>query len=71
MIPPMPITMLRNATDTVEPTTISTTAVSDVKREEISEGRFSSKKRGSSRRRLPCTSLRTSATTRSPSHATQ
>ena len=62
-----PITMLRSATETVVPTTFSITAVSAVIREAISEGRFSSKKRGARRSRLSCTSARMSATTRSPS----
>ena len=63
--------MLRSATDTVEPTTISITAVSEVMREAISDGRFSSKKRGSSRSRLSCTAPRMSAITRSPSIETK
>ena len=42
----MAVTMLRSATDTVEPTTCSTIAVSAVRRDAISDGRFSSKKRG-------------------------
>ena len=67
----MPMTMLRSATETVEPTTISITAVSAVIREAISDGRFSSKKRGSSRSRLSCTAARMSATTRSPSIETK
>ena len=67
MIPPTPRTVLRSATETVEPTTISITAVSEVTREAISDGRFSSKKRGSSRRRLSWTALLMSAITFSPS----
>ena len=44
--------MLRSATETVVPTTCSISAVSAVRREAISDGRFSSKKRGARRSRL-------------------
>ena len=70
-MPPTPSTMFLSATETVEPTTISITAVSAVTREAISDGRFSSKKRGSSRSRLSCTAARTSAITFSPSIETK
>jgi hypothetical protein len=61
------MTTLRSATETVDPTTVSITAVSVVMRDAISEGRFSSKNRGSRRSMFSCTSARMSATTRSPS----
>ena len=50
--PPIPIKMLRKATETVVPTICSMIAVSAVMRLAISAGRFSSKKRGASRSRL-------------------
>ena len=65
----MPVKQLRSAIETVEPTTCSICAVSDVSRLAISDGRFSSKKRGVSVSRWACTSVRMSATVRSPSHA--
>jgi len=71
MIPPSPMTILRSATDTVVPTTCSITAVSEVIREAISEGLFSSKKPGARLSRLRCTASRISATTRSPSQLTK
>jgi hypothetical protein len=70
-MPPIAMTMLRSATDRVVPTTCSMIVVSAVRREAISEGRFSSKKLGASRSRFACTASRTSATTRSPSHETK
>ena len=63
--------MLRSACETVDPTTISITAVSAVIREAISDGRFSSKKRGSSRSILSWSAMRMSETTRSPSRETK
>ena len=69
--PPMPVSRLRSATDTVVPTAISICAVSAVSREAISDGRFSSNQPGSSRSRLRCTATRTSATVRSPSQDTK
>ena len=71
MIPPVPIMKLRSATDTVVPTTCSIKVVSEVIRELISLGLFSSKNAGESRIRLLCTARRISATTRSPSHETK
>ena len=62
--------VLRSAIETVLPTTWSISAVSEVSREAISDGRFSSKKRGVSVSRCACTEVRMSATTRSPSHET-
>src|SRR3546814_15697329 len=61
----------RSSDLSVVPTTISTTAVSAVGREAISDGRFSSNQRGASRSRLRWTAIRTSATVRSPSHDTK
>ena len=68
---PMPMTMLRSATETVVPTTCSMIVVSTVMREVISAGRFSSKKPGDRRSRLRCTASRMSATVRSPSQETK
>ena len=68
---PTPMTRLRNATDTVVPTTCSMMVVSTVIREVISAGRFSSKKPGDMRSRFRCTASRMSATVRSPSHETK
>ena len=65
------MTMLRSATEKVVPTTCSMIVVSAVSREAISDGLFSSKKRGASRSRLRCTASRRSATTRSPSQETK
>ena len=71
MIPPIPVSVLRKATETVVPTATSICAVSEVRREATSDGRFSSNQRGASVRRLDCTAIRTSATVRSPSHDTK
>ncbi len=65
MTPPMPVSRLRSAIETVEPTTCSTSAVSEVSREAISDGRFSSNHFGGRRSRLRCTATRRSATVRS------
>src|SRR3546814_14370746 len=70
-MPPTPMTRLRSATETVVPTTCSMIAVSDVMREAISDGRFSSKKPGARRSRLRCTAWRMSASVRSPSQLPQ
>ena len=48
----MPVIRLRSATETVVPTTVSMIAVSEVIREEISFGLFTSKKLGARRSRL-------------------
>ena len=71
MVPPMAMSALRRATDTVDPTTCSMIAVSAVNRLAISLGLFSSKKEGASVSRLLCTLMRKSATTRSPSQDTK
>ncbi len=68
--PPTIVKLERSATETVVPTTCSISVVSEVRREAISDGRFSSKKRGDSVSRLACTAMRRSATTRSPIQAT-
>ena len=68
---PIPMTVLRSATETVVPTTCSIIVVSTVMREVISAGRFSSKKPGDMRNRLRCTARRISATVRSPSQETK
>ncbi len=71
MTPPIPVSPLRNATDTVVPTAPSIREVSEVSREATSDGRFSSNHRGASRSRLDCTAMRMSATVRSPSQETK
>ncbi len=70
-MPPIPMTILRKATESVVPTTCSMIVVSVVIREEISDGRFSSKKAGARRSRLRWTAARMSATTRSPIQLTK
>ena len=69
--PPMPIKILRSATDTVVPTICSIIAVSAVMRLAISPGLFSSKKRGAKRNKFCCTATRMSPTTRSPNQLTK
>ncbi len=70
-IAPTPVNRLRSAIDAELDTTCSITAVSDVSRDAISDGRFSSKKPGSSDSRWLWTDRRRSATTRSPIQLTK
>ncbi len=65
-MPPSPMKALRSAIDAELDTTCSITAVSEVSRDAISDGRFSSKNAGSSDSRWRWTVRRRSATTRSP-----
>ena len=70
-MPATPMKALRRAIDAELDTTCSMTAVSEVSRLAISDGRLLSKKPGSSDSRCCWTVMRRSATTRSPIQLTK
>ena len=71
-MPPIAMSALRSATETVVPTTCSISAVSAVIREEISLGAvLLEEARATGAAGCVCTARRMSATTRSPSHETK